>query len=108
MHFPRRSFIIPMVGGALALAGCARGNLGQSAVAGQQPSGTVELTAVQAAYIGNASGGSGTLNFRGNSYPFNIGGAGIGGIGASTIEGYGEVYNLNELAQFPGAYAQGQ
>jgi hypothetical protein len=93
---------------ALSLAGCAGSKAGPDAVAGLTPSGTVELQAVQAAYIGSASGGSGTLFFNGRSYPFSIGGAGIGGIGASTIEGYGEVYKLRDVAQFPGAYAQGR
>jgi hypothetical protein len=93
---------------ALSLAGCAGSKVGPDAIAGQTPSGTIELQAVQAAYIGSASGGSGTLFYNGRTYPFSIGGAGIGGIGASTIEGYGEVYKLNSLAQFPGAYAEGR
>jgi hypothetical protein len=75
----------------LASAGCAGGDVGPEAVAGQTPSGTIEINAVQAAFIGSGSGGSGTLFFRDRSYPFSIGGAGIGGIGASTIEGYGDV-----------------
>jgi hypothetical protein len=93
---------------ALSLAGCAGSKVGPDAIAGQTPSATVELQAVQAAYIGSASGGSGTLFYNGRSYPFSIGGAGIGGIGASTVEGYGEVYKLNDMSQFPGAYAQGR
>jgi len=93
---------------AVSLAGCAGSKVGPDAIAGQTPSGTIELQAVQAAYIGSASGGSGTLFFNGRSYPFSIGGAGIGGIGASTIEGYGEVYKLGFVSQFPGAYAQGR
>ena len=91
---------------ALALTGCAGGKVGPEAVAGQTPSGTIQINAVQAAFIGSGSGGSGTLFFRGRAYPFSIGGAGIGGIGASSIEGYGDVYNLNNIDQFPGAYAQ--
>ena len=91
---------------ALALTGCAGSKVGPEAVAGQTPSGTIQINAVQAAFIGSGSGGSGTLSFRGRSYPFSIGGAGIGGIGASSIEGYGDVYNLNNIDQFPGAYAQ--
>ena len=30
----------------------------------------------------------------------------MGGIGASTIEATGEVYNLPDVVRFPGAYAQ--
>lgn len=72
----------------------------------RQPDATVEFNAVQAAYIGSATGGNGTLNFRGRTYRFGIGGAGIGGIGASTIAASGRVYDLNELSRFPGTYAQ--
>ena len=39
-------------------------------------------------------------------YRFNVGGLGVGGIGASTIDAVGEVYKLRRLADFPGAYAQ--
>jgi hypothetical protein len=104
----RRSFAGLAAIAALCVAGCSNGSVGPDAVAGQAPSGRVELQAFQAAYIGSASGGSGTLFFRGGSYPFGIGGAGIGGIGASSVEGAGEVYNLKDISMFPGAYAQAQ
>ena len=57
----RRSLTAVAAAAALALAGCAGNKVGSEAVAGQTPSGTIELKAVQAAYIGSASGGSGTL-----------------------------------------------
>jgi hypothetical protein len=75
---------------------------------GQPPSGSVVMHQVQAAYIASGSGGSGTLHFQGADYPFTVGGVGIGGIGASTIEARGDVYNLTNLAQFPGNYAEGR
>jgi len=91
----------------LVLAGCTSSvKLGPEAVAGLAPDGTVDMEQVQAAFIGSAGGGSGTLFFRGASYPFAIGGLGVGGIGASTINAEGEVYKLNSLANFPGAYGQ--
>lgn len=91
----------------LILVGCT-GNvaLGPEAVKGQTPDGTVEMHEVQAAYIGSGSGGGGVLFFRGREYPFEVGGVGVGGIGLSTIEATGEVYNLRELGQFPGTYGQ--
>lgn len=51
-------------------------------------------------------GGEGTLYFNGKAYPFYVGGLGIGGIGASTIEATGDVYRLNNIGDFPGAYSQ--
>jgi hypothetical protein len=80
--------------------------LGPEAVAGKVPDGTVELREVQVAYIGSGSGGEGVLHYRGRRYPFSIGGAGLGGIGASTIEAEGEVYNLPDVSRFAGAYGQ--
>ena len=85
-----------------SLAGCTSSvKLGPEAVAGLAPDGTVDMEQVQAAFIGSAGGGSGTLFFRGASYPFAIGGLGVGGIGASTINAEGEVYKLNSLAKLP-------
>src|SRR6185295_6933598 len=91
----------------LPLAGCA-GNLalGPDAVKGKTVDGTVDMQEVQAAYIGSGSAGSGVLTFRGKEYPFKVGGLGVGGIGLSTIDATGEVYNLRELALFPGTYGQ--
>jgi hypothetical protein len=93
----------------LPCAGCSSSqNTDQQSLDGKQPDGTVDMNQVQAAFIGSAGGGSGTLNYRGQSYPFAVGGLGIGGIGASTINAQGEVYGLNRVSDFPGAYAQGR
>ena len=71
-------------------------------------SGTVRIEQVQVAFIGSGNLGGGTLQFGGKAYDFTIGGLGIGGIGLSKITATGTVYNLRELAHFPGAYAQGR
>jgi hypothetical protein len=93
----------------LSLAGCA-GNidLGPDAVKGKPVSGTVEMQEVQAAYIGSGNAGTGVLTCRGRQYPFDVAGAGVGGIGLSTAQARerGDVYNLNEVAQFAGTYAR--
>src|SRR5690349_25016366 len=82
--------------------------VGPQAVAGLTPDGTIDMQEVQVAYLASGGGGNGTLFYRGGAYPFVIGGLGVGGIGASTISASGEVYKLNSLAQFPGAYIQGR
>ncbi len=93
----------------LLLAACQSSvKLGPDAVAGLTPDGTVEMDQVQVAYIGSAGGGSGTLYYRGGAYPFQVGGIGVGGIGVSTLDAEGEVYKLNRLTDFAGAYAQGR
>lgn len=68
--------------------------------------GTVEIEQVQVAFIGSGNLGGGTLQFQGKSYRFSIGGLGIGGFGVSKMQATGDVYNMKELRQFPGAYGQ--
>ncbi|MEX2298382.1 MAG: hypothetical protein WD715_13280 [Dongiaceae bacterium] len=68
--------------------------------------GTVEISQVQIAFIGSANLGGGTLHFNGKSYDFKISGLGVGGMGASTIEATGTVYNMTDPTQFAGAYGQ--
>jgi len=82
--------------------------VGPEAVAGLTPDGTIDMQEVQVAYLASGGGGNGTLFYQGGVYPFAIVGLGVGGIGASTISASGEVYKLNSLAQFPGAYVQGR
>jgi len=108
MHIRRRVGLgIISLAASLCLAACSGSvKVGPEAVAGLTPDGTVEMNQVQAAFIGSAGGGSGTLFYGGGVYRFNVGGLGVGGIGASTIDAVGEVYKLRRLADFPGAYAQ--
>jgi hypothetical protein len=71
-------------------------------------SGTVRIEQVQIAFIGSGNLGGGTLKFNGKSYDFSVGGLGLGGIGVSKMVATGNVYNLTDVAHFPGAYAQGR
>jgi hypothetical protein len=70
--------------------------------------GTVTIEQYQVAFIGSGNLGGGTLQFNGQSYSFTVGGLGIGGIGISKITAHGEIYNLTNIAYFPGAYVQGR
>ena len=74
--------------------------------ADKKPSGAIAISQVQIAFIGSGNLGSGTLRYRGKSYPFSVGGLGVGGFGVSKMEANGEVYNLNNLSDFSGAYGQ--
>ncbi len=69
-------------------------------------SGTVEIEQVQIAFLYSGNLGGGRLHYQGKTYKFTIGGLGIGGIVVSKIEAAGEVYNLNNLSDFPGTYGQ--
>ena len=81
---------------------------GPNSLQGKPLSGYVQMTQVQAAYLGSGNAGNGVLRYQGSSYPFSVGGLGIGGIGLSKIEAKGEVYGLQRLRDFPGAYVQGR
>ena len=71
-----------------------------------RPSGSVSIHQVQVAFIGSGAVGGGTLYYRGRSYPFKLGGLGIGGIGVSRLDASGAVYNLHRLQDFEGVYGQ--
>ena len=69
-------------------------------------SGTVTIDQVQVAFIFSGNVGGGKLHYKGKTYPFSIGGLGVGGFGVSSIEATGEIYNLTRLSDFAGAYGQ--
>ena len=74
----------------------------------EKPTGFLEIEQWQVAFIGSGNLGGGKLHFQGKTYPFTIGGLGIGGFGISKMEATGSVYGLKRLADFPGAYVQGR
>jgi hypothetical protein len=85
-----------LLAGSLALAADAK-----------QPSGTVAIEETQFAIILGGSSGGGTLTFQGQQYPFKVSGLTAGvNVGISKMSAAGEVYDLTELAQFPGTYTK--
>jgi hypothetical protein len=68
--------------------------------------GKVFFQQIQIAYIGSGAVGKGTLTFRGRAYPIKVIGLGVGGIGLSKLTAAGDVYDLNNLADFAGLYGQ--
>ena len=91
----------------LLLAGCETPPSGVPTAAdirGIRPSGTVTMTQV---FVSASGIGSGTLTFRGRTYPFTLIGS-LNGVGAiATTEASGEVYKLTDVSEFPGAWIQG-
>jgi hypothetical protein len=70
-------------------------------------SGRVTMHVGRGALIISATGGDGELTFQGQTYKFKWGGMGIGLIGFTTVDAEGDVFNLNKVEDFPGAYVQG-
>jgi hypothetical protein len=68
-----------------------------------KPSGSVNIHQVQVAFIGSGAVGGGKLYYHGRSYPFKLGGLGIG---VSTLDATGSVYHLRRLQDFEGVYGQ--
>jgi hypothetical protein len=106
---PRRRWlgVVPGFGAFALLGACTSGGeVGPAAIRDQRPDATVRMTLVQAGFLGSGGGGNGVLTYRGQSLPFGVVGLGVGGIGASTVEAEGEVFNLDDVSRFPGTYAQ--
>jgi hypothetical protein len=91
----------------LPLAGCQIPPSGIPTAAdirGLRPSGAVTMTQV---FLSASGVGSGTLTFRGRTYPFTLVGSLIGPGAISTMQASGEVYNLHDISQFSGPWIQG-
>ena len=54
------------------------------------------------------SWGDGALTFQGKDYPFSVSELSLLDLGASSVNGTGKVYNLNNLADFSGNYVATQ
>jgi hypothetical protein len=87
---------------------CAALSLHSTALAAElgPPVGRVSMEIGQGGFILSASGGKGTLTFKGRKYAFKVGGLGVGGLGVSKIMATGEVYGLKRIEDFPGGYLQ--
>lgn len=95
------------VSALLPVAGCAIPPSGIPTAAdirGLRPSGTVTMTQV---FVSASGVGSGSLTFRGRTYPFTLIGSLIGPGAISTMQASGEVYKLNDISQFSGPWIQG-
>ena len=93
---------------AMAVAAIIAIHLGSAFAQSSKPqeSGTVTISQGQIAFIFSANVGGGNLHYKGKTYPFSISGLGVGGIGISSIEATGVVYDLKKLSDFDGAYGQ--
>ena len=90
---------------ALGLGGCSAMKVPtEQSIQGLTPSGTVSLTET---FVAGYGGGSGTLTFNGQNYPFRLFGSVIGPGGADRITASGEVYKLSNVNDFTGRYTQG-
>ncbi len=74
------------------------------AQAADTPDATLKLSGGSMAAGVGVSWGSGTLTYKGKTYPISVTGLSIGEVGATKLEASGEVYHLNMLDDFDGNY----
>jgi hypothetical protein len=67
--------------------------------------GSVRIRVAKAGFIVGVGGGSGTLLFRGRSYPLQVGGLSVGTIGAAATDLVGRAYNLRSATDIVGTYS---
>jgi hypothetical protein len=104
MHTHRFAIAIAAATLALGLA-AAQARDEKGAAKDEKPDGTVSIKETSAAAGVGATWGSGTLTYKGKTYPFRVRGLQAGDVGVATIEATGDVYHLKSLSDFDGTYA---
>jgi hypothetical protein len=90
----RRSIVL--IGAALAAGGLSG--------TAQADTGSVEVKITSAGFIVGGGGASGVLIFKGQRYPFSVGGVAAGGIGAFEADLVGTASNIKEARDIEGVY----
>jgi hypothetical protein len=72
------------------------------------PSGTVVIDETQIMWIVGGDIGGGTLEYKGQSYKFKMDGLKLGGFGVHKVKLDGDVYDLNNIDDFFGTYAEAE
>jgi hypothetical protein len=70
----------------------------------EKPSGNVVIDETQIMWVVGGDIGGGTLHYEGKEYKFKTGGLKLGGFGVAKVKLTGDVYQLNDVADFPGVY----
>lgn len=87
----------------LFLAGCSSTGSSKMDV-DPNASGSLMIDETQVMVMVGGSFGTGSLNVEGQSYRFKIDGLKLGGVGVHKLHITGNVYNMNNVADFQGTY----
>ena len=79
--------------------------LGLPTIADAQSTGAVRFKVAQAGFIVGIGGGTGTLTFKGRSYPLRVSGLSAGTIGVASAEFVGTASNLRVPQDIAGTYS---
>lgn len=96
----RRLVLASLVAGTMAVGAVAV----QAAEPAMKPSGTITIDQTQFGFILSGQVGGGKLKYGDLTYPFSIGGLGLGTVGYSSVEAVGTVYDLHNIKDFSGLY----
>ena len=94
------------------LFGCASSKSSKTTATGAEqkpteaPSGSLHMEEWQVMALLAGDWGRGTLGYNGKTYKFKMTGLGAGGYGIDKISATGNVYHLNDIADFPGKYSE--
>src|SRR5881275_1773010 len=77
------------------------------AQAAEKPDATLRVSGGSFALGIGVNWGSGTLTYKGKSYPVKVKGLSVGKVGITKASAYGKVYNLKHLQDFNGHYDVG-
>jgi len=72
------------------------------------PSGTIVIDEYQIMWMVGGDIGGGTLTVQGKSHKFKMDGLKLGGFGARKVKLDGDVWEMRDVADFPGVYAEAE
>ena len=71
-----------------------------------EPTGSVTIKAITVKVGLGVSWGEGILTFQNENHPFKVSGLSLVGVGGSSVDAEGTVFNLEKLEDFAGAWAE--
>lgn len=74
-------------------------------IADAQSTGTVRFKVAKAGFIIGVGGGTGTLTFKGRTYPLRVDGIGAGTVGVASADLVGTASNLRTATDIVGTYS---
>ena len=102
------AFVQTMKTGTIAAATAAMLLTALPTPADAQSTGSVRFRVASAGFIIGTGGGTGTLNFKGRTYPLSVGGLSVGTIGVSSADLVGTASNLRSARDIVGSYSVGR
>lgn len=96
---------VGLIGLALAGVLATSARVAGAAEEAKTPDGTIEFSGGSVAAGIGFSWGSGTLTYKGKTYPLSVEGLSVGSVGANTVSASGKVYHLKKIEDFDGNYA---